>query len=98
MHNALAPIVEAEQGHASFTRVNLKVLDHGAAVRLVDRRQPATRRRYIMIRRGERSIRPAYGQIPLPEHTKRIAGSIVDQMTINVKERRAILARLDRMR
>jgi len=56
------------------------------------------RRRYIMVGRGERSIRTAYGQIPLPEHTKRIAGSIVDQMTINVKERRAILARLDRMR
>src|SRR5262245_1600406 len=98
MHNALALIVEAEQGHTGFARMNLKVLDHGAAVRLIDRRQPATRRRYIMVRRGERSIGTAYGQVPLPEHAERIAGSIMDQMTIDVQERRTVLARLDRMR
>jgi outer membrane murein-binding lipoprotein Lpp len=51
-----------------------------------------------MVWRGECSIGAAYRQVPQCEHAECIAGSIMDQMAIDVQELGAILARLDRMR
>jgi len=73
----------------------LEVLD--PAIRLVDRRQPDPTSPHNG-QAGERAIGMAYEQVPLCEHAECIAGSVIDQMAINVQERGAIPARLHRMR
>ncbi|SRR5260221_343680 len=68
MDDALARIVEAEDGNAMRRGVAADRLDHLAAVRLVDRGDVAAGRRHVMVGRAEGAVWPRDRQVALAEH------------------------------
>ena len=98
MHDALPAIVEAEQSDAGRACVNLQVLDHRPAVRLVDRGEASARRCHVVVGCRERAIGAAHGQVSLRKHAKGVARPVMHEVAVDVQQRCAIRARLDRMR